>query len=283
MDSGHGEGFCIGNILKYSQRYGKKDGKNRNDLLKSNPLWYNGVTQSRYSGEKLKMKLSNDTREVLKNFSTINQNLLVKNGTAIGTMSAMKNIVARATVPDTFNNEFAIYDLNEFLSAMSLFKDPTLSFDEKSVEFNEEGGGSKLTYMFSDPSIVTAPKTEISMPSVDVEFTFTQDTFNQILKASAVLGVPDVVLTGTAGGSIELTVTDRKNDTSNDFSITVGENAPSNFTYYFKVENLKLLSGDYKVQVSEKGISRFENVSKPIEYFIALEKFNSKPEGLYYE
>jgi hypothetical protein len=109
------------------------------------------------------------------------------------------------------------------------------------------------------------------MPSVDVEFTFTQDTFNQILKASAVLGVPDVVLKGTAGGTIDLTVTDRKNDTSNDFSITVGDSSPSDFTYYFKVENLKLLSGDYKVQVSEKGISRFENVSKPIEYFIALE------------
>jgi hypothetical protein len=186
-------------------------------------------------------------------------------------MSAMKNIVAKATVPDTFNNEFAIYDLNEFLSAMSLFKDPTLTFDEKSVRLNEEGGGSNLTYMFSDPSIVTAPKTEITMPSVDVEFTFTQDTFNQILKASAVLGVPDVVLAGTAGGDIKLTVTDRKNDTSNDFSITVGENSPSDFTYFFKVENLKLLSGDYKVQVSQQGISHFANVTKPIEYFIALE------------
>ena len=217
------------------------------------------------------MKLSNDTREVLKNFSTINQNLLVKNGNTIGTMSAMKNIVSKATIPDTFENEFAIYDLNEFLSAMSLFKDPTLAFDEKSVCLNEEGGGSNLTYMFSDPSIVTAPKTDINMPSVDVEFTFTQDTFNQILKASAVLGVPDVVLKGTAGGNIDLTVTDRKNDTSNDFSITVGDNAPSDFTYYFKVENLKLLSGDYKVQVSEKGISHFANVTKPIEYFIALE------------
>jgi len=217
------------------------------------------------------MKLSNDTKEVLKNFSTINQNLLVKNGSVIGTMSAMKNIVSKATIPDTFNNEFAIYDLNEFLSAMSLFKDPTLTFDEKSVRFSEEGGGSKLTYMFSDPSIVTAPKTEITMPSVDVEFTFTQDTFNQILKASAVLGVPDVVLKGTTGGDIVLTVTDRKNETSNDFSIVVGENSPTEFTYFFKVENLKLLSGDYKVQVSSKGISHFSNVSKSIEYFIALE------------
>ena len=217
------------------------------------------------------MKLSNETREVLKNFSTINQNLLVKNGNVINTMSAMKNIVSKATIPDTFNTEFAIYDLNEFLSALSLFKDPTLDFTDKEVKLKEEGGGSSLNYFFSDPSIVTAPKTEITMPSVDVEFTFTQDTFNQILKASAVLGVPDVVLKGTAGGAIDLTVTDRKNDTSNDFSITVGENSPSDFTYFFKVENLKLLSGDYKVEVSQKGISHFTNVNKPIEYFIALE------------
>jgi len=217
------------------------------------------------------MKLSNDTRDVLKNFSTINQNLLVKNGSVINTMSAMKNIVAKATVPDSFNNEFAIYDLNEFLSALSLFKDPSLDFDDKAVKLKEEGGGSSLNYFFSDPSIVTAPKTEITMPSVDVEFTFTQETFNAIQKASAVLGVPDVVLKGTAGGDINLTVTDRKNDTSNDFAIKVGENATSDFTYFFKVENLKLLAGNYKVEVSSKGISHFTNTNKPVEYFIALE------------
>lgn len=217
------------------------------------------------------MKLSNDTRDVLKNFSTINQNLLVKNGSVINTMSAMKNIVAKATVPDSFNNEFAIYDLNEFLSALSLFKDPSLDFDDKAVKLKEEGGGSSLNYFFSDPSIVTAPKTEITMPSVDVEFTFTQETFNAIQKASAVLGVPDVVLKGTTGGDINLTVTDRKNDTSNDFAIKVGENATSDFTYFFKVENLKLLAGNYKVEVSSKGISHFVNTNKPVEYFIALE------------
>ena len=217
------------------------------------------------------MKLSNDTKDVLKNFSTINQNLLVKSGNTINTMSAMKNIVAKATIPDTFSSEFAIYDLNEFLSALSLFKSPDLNFGDKSVKLKEEGGGSSLNYFFSDPSVVTTPKTEISMPSVDVEFTFTQDTFNQIQKASAVLGVPDVVLKGAAGGDIVLTVTDRKNDTSNDFAIKVGENSPSDFTYYIKVENLKLLAGNYKVQVSSKGISHFTNTNKQIEYFIALE------------
>jgi hypothetical protein len=187
-------------------------------------------------------------------------------------MSAMKNIVARATIPDAFSDEFAIYDLNEFLAALSLFKSPTLDFAKQSVKLNEEGGGSSLNYFFSDPSVVTTPKTEIQMPSVDVEFVFTQDTFNHIQKASAVLGVPDVVLKGVAGGDINLTVTDRKNETSNDFSIKVGENSPAaDFTHYFKVENLKLLSGDYKVEVSSKGISRFTNMTKPIEYFIALE------------
>jgi len=217
------------------------------------------------------MQLSNDTKDVLKNFSTINQNLLVKSGNVINTMSAMKNIVAKATIPDSFANEFAIYDLNEFLSAMSLFKSPTLDFGDQSVRLNEEGGGSSLKYFFSDPSVVTTPKTEITMPSVDVEFTFTQDTFSAIQKASAVLGVPDVVLKGTAGGDIELTVTDRKNETSNDFSIKVGDNSPNDFTYFFKVENLKLLGGDYKVKVSDKGISHFAHVNKQIEYFIALE------------
>jgi len=217
------------------------------------------------------MQLSGDTREVLKNFSTINQNLLVKSGNTINTMSAMKNIVAKATIPDTFSDEFAIYDLHEFLSALSLFKSPSLEFTDKSVKLNEEGGGSSLNYFFSDPSVVTTPKTEITMPTVDVEFTFTQDTFNQIQKASAVLGVPDVVLRGTAGGDVLHTVTDRKNETSNDFAIKVGDNSPSDFTHYFKVENLKLLAGDYKVEVSSKGISRFTNMTKPIEYFIALE------------
>ena len=217
------------------------------------------------------MQLSGDTREVLKNFSTINQNLLVRSGNTINTMSAMKNIVAKATIPDTFSDEFAIYDLHEFLSALSLFKSPSLEFTDKSVKLNEEGGGSSLNYFFSDPSVVTTPKTEITMPTVDVEFTFTQDTFNQIQKASAVLGVPDVVLRGTTGGDVLLTVTDRKNETSNDFAIKVGDNSPSDFTHYFKVENLKLLAGDYKVEVSSKGISRFTNMTKPIEYFIALE------------
>ena len=215
------------------------------------------------------MKLSNDTREVLKNFSTINQNLLVKNGNTIGTMSAMKNIVSKATVPDTFENEFAIYDLNEFLSAMSLFEDPELDFGDSSVKISQ--GGQSLNYFYSDPTVVTTPKSDITMPDPDATFTLKQSVFNQVLKASSVLGVPDMVLDVNENGQMNLRVSDRKNDTSNSFSVEVGEGGTPNQKFFFKVENLKLLSGDYEVKVSSKGISNFKNVNKDVEYFIALE------------
>ena len=212
------------------------------------------------------MKLSNDTKEVLKNYATINANLLVSPGNKIATMSQMKNIVSTATVTDTFDTDFAIYDLNEFLSALSLFNDPELTFNDQSVRIAQ--GSQDLTYFYSDPSVVTTPKTEITMTSVDASFTLTKDTFNQVLKAAAVLGVPDM-----GNDSImDLRVSDRKNDTSNSLSIEVGAESPAKGKkFYFKVENLKLLSGDYEVEVSQKGISRFRNVNKDVEYYIALE------------
>ena len=215
------------------------------------------------------MKLSNETREVLKNYSTINANLLVTSGNQLTTMSQMKNIVSTANLPDTFDTEFAIYDLNEFLSAMSLFEDPTLEFGDNSVSISQ--GGQSLKYFYSDPTVVTTPKSNITMPEPDAIFTLTQSVFNQILKASSVLGVPDMVLDINDNGVMKLRVSDRKNDTSNSFSVEVGEGGSPNQKFFFKVENLKLLSGDYQVKVSSKGISNFKNINKDIESFIALE------------
>ena len=215
------------------------------------------------------MKLSNDTRDVLKNYATINANLLVKTGNKISTMSQMKNIVSIAELPDNFEQEFAIYDLTEFLSAMSLFNDPELEFNENNVRMWE--GYQSLKYFYSDPTVVTTPKSDITMPEPDAKFTLQQNTFNQILKASSVLGVPDMVLDTGDVGIMLLRVSDRKNDTSNNFSIEVGEGAKPNQKFFFKVENLKLLSGDYEVEVSTKGISKFKNINKNIEYYIALE------------
>ena len=215
------------------------------------------------------MKLSNETREILKNYANINSNLLVNTGNKIATMSSMKNIVSIAELPDTFETEFAIYDLNEWLSAMSLFNDPELDFGENSVRMWE--GNQSLKYFYSDPTVVTTPKSDITFPSSDATFTLTKDTFNKVLKAASVLNAPDMVLDTGDVGIMLLRVSDRKNDTSNNFSIEVGEGATPNQKFFFKVENLKLLSGDYEVEVSTKGISKFKNVSKNIEYFIALE------------
>jgi hypothetical protein len=215
------------------------------------------------------MKLSNETRDVLKNYSTINANLLVNSGNEIATMSQMKNIVSKSTLPDTFETDFAIYDLNEFLAALSLFDDPELNFGDNSVQISQ--GGQSLNYYYSDPTVVTTPKADITMPEPDATFTLQQSIFNQVLKASSVLGVPDMVLDVDENGKMNIRVSDRKNDTSNSFSVEVGEGGTPNQKFFFKVENLKLLSGDYEVKVSSKGISNFKNINKDIEYFIALE------------
>ena len=189
-------------------------------------------------------------------------------------MSAMKNIVSKAKVEETFPVEFAIYDLNEFLSAMSLFTNPDLDFDENFVMITEAGSKSKsLKYWFSEPSVVTTPSKEVTMPSVEVEFPMNSGILSEVQKAAAVIGAPDMVLEDD-----ELRVTDKKNDTANSYSTSLDTKSTDDASYkfWFKVENLKLQPGDYDVEVSEKRISHFQNKKIPIEYWIALE-----PESTY--
>ena len=218
------------------------------------------------------MKLINETISVLKNFSTINANLMVKAGSSLSTMSAMKNIVAKADVSEEFPSDFAIYDLNEFLSALSLFGKPDLEFDNDFVIITEEGTSKSLKYWFSDPSVVTTPSKEISMPSTELTFNLSSDTLNEITKAAAVIGVPDMAL---AGG--KLMVTDKKNSTANAYetSLDVGDVA-AEYKFWFKVENLKVMPGAYDVEVSSKKISHFTNTKLGVQYWIALE-----PESTY--
>jgi len=213
------------------------------------------------------MKLTNETINVLKNFSTINQNLVIKEGSDISTMSAMKNIIAKATVEEKFAKEFAIYDLNEFLSALSLFSNPNLDFNDDYVVITEDGSsGKSLKYWYSDPSVVTSPTKEVTMPSTEIKFNLSSDTLSEVTKAAAVIGVPDMVLE-----SGELRVTDKKNDTANSYSMGVDTKGEGKFSFFFKVENLKLIDGKYTVEVSSKNISHMKNESTPIEYWIALE------------
>jgi len=213
------------------------------------------------------MKLTSKTISILKNFSTINQNLMVKTGNTLSTMSAMKNIVAQAEVTETFPQEFAIYDLNEFLSALSLFEEPELNFQDQYVTITQEGSRKNLKYWFSDPEVVTSPSKAIVMPSTEVTFNLSSDTLSEIQKAASVIGAPDMAL---VNGS--LMVTDKKNDTANAYETGLdAKETDADYKFWFKVENLKLMSGSYDVEVSSKNISHFVNSAVGVEYWIALE------------
>ena len=216
------------------------------------------------------MKLSDNTISVLKNYSTINQNLMINMGSTLSTMSAMKNIVAKATVEETFEKDVAIYDLNEFLASMSLFDKPELDFQDDFVMMRGEKNNS-LRYWYSDPSVVTTVSKAIEMPECEVEFTLSTEQLAEITRAAATIGAPDMVL---ESGSIK--VTDKKNDTANSYSMNLFEDTGVDYKFWFKVENLKLMSGTYDVNVSSNKISNFKNINADIEYFIALE-----PESYY--
>ena len=217
------------------------------------------------------MKLNQTTQDILKNFSEINTNILIKPGSELNTISTMKNILAKATINDSFDREFGIYDLNEFLSVVSSLDKPELTLQEKYMTISAEGSRSKVKYFYSDPSVIVSPTKEVNMPESDVTFSLSESNLAQLQKMAAILSSPDLALIGTKGGDVVLKVCDKKNDTSNKFDIVVGENATANYTFYFKVENLKMISGDYDVAVSSKSIAHFTNTKLPIQYWIALE------------
>ncbi len=224
------------------------------------------------------MKLSEHTISVLKNFASINQNLVIKEGSELQTMSAMKNIVARSGVEENFPKEMAIYDLNEFLAALSLFSSPVLEFDEQYVTIKEESNPTNsLKYFYSDPSVVQSPSKTITMPSEDVTFELSSGDLSKMKRASAVIGAPDMVLENTDEPfkSI-LNAIDKKNDTANNYSLDISTNGDGQFKFYFKVENLKLMDGSYDVSVSSRNISNFKSKNSDVEYWIALE-----PESTY--
>jgi len=214
------------------------------------------------------MKLSDTTVAVLKNYSTINQNLMIKAGSNLSTMSAMKNIVASADVQETFEKDVAIYDLNEFLAMLSLFDNPELDFQDNYLVMSEEGSRKSSTFWYSDPSVVTTLTKDIAMPNPDITFSLSSEELSDVTKAAAVIGAPDMVLDSSG-----LKVTDKKNDTANDYFLPLVQKGSEvvDYKFWFKVENLKILPGTYDVSVSSKNISNFKNSNVNIEYFIALE------------
>ena len=215
------------------------------------------------------MKLSDNTVALLKNFAGINNSILVKQGTKLRTISVAKNILAEAEVKEDFPRDFAIYDLNQFLNGLSLHQDPDLDFNDDSYLSIKEGK-RRVKYFFADPNvIISPPEKEISLPSQDVCFQLDSSSLEKLIKAAQVYQLPDLSAIGEAG-VIKLVVRDKKNDTSNEYAIVVGE-TDKEFAFNFKVENIKIIPGAYDVVVSSKLLSQFTNTKYDLTYYIALE------------
>jgi ribosomal protein L28 len=212
------------------------------------------------------MKLSKETVSLIKNFAGINSNLLLKSGNKLATISSQKNVMADATVTETFP-DFGIYDLNEFLGAMSLFDDPELDFQEKYVSISQ--GSMKIKFFAADASVLVAPQKAITFPEAEINFNITAGMLNMINKTASVLRASDVSIVGD-GTTITAVVGDKKNVTGNSFSEPVGT-TDKTFKVNLKVENLKMLPGDYEVSISSKKISRFKSPSSDLVYYVAVE------------
>jgi hypothetical protein len=215
------------------------------------------------------MKLSDNALAILKNFAGINNSILVKQGNKLRTISVAKNILAEAEIKEDFPRDFAIYDLNQFLNGLSLHQDPDLDFNQDSYLSIKEGK-RRVKYFFADPNVIIAPpEKEITLPSQDVCFQLDSVTLEKLTKAAAVYQLPDMSAIGE-NGVIKLVVRDKKNDTSNEYAIIVGETSDE-FEFNFKVENIKIIPGAYEVVVSSKLLSQFTNTQHNLKYYIALE------------
>ena len=216
------------------------------------------------------MKLSDSTLSLLKNFSTINQSILFKQGNKLRTISVMKNILAETTIDEELPRDFGIYDLTQFLNInTTLFQSPELDFDNEGYVMIREGR-QRQRFFFADPSvIVTPPDKNLELPTEDVSFELKTDQLDRLLKAAAISQLPDLSVVGE-NGVVKLLVRDKKNETSNDYSVTVGE-TDKEFSFNFKVENIKILPGTYNVTVSSKLLSKFTSTNHDLTYYIALE------------
>ena len=215
------------------------------------------------------MKLSDNALAILKNFAGINNSILVKEGNKLRTISVAKNILAEAEIKEEFPRDFAIYDLNQFLNGLSLHQDPDLDFQQDTYLSIKEGK-RRVKYFFADPNVIIAPpEKDITLPTQDVCFQMDSVTLEKLTKAAAVYQLPDLSVIGEAG-VIKLVVRDKKNDTSNEYAIVVGE-TDAEFTFNFKVEDIKIITGAYDVVVSSKLLSQFTNTQHNLKYYIALE------------
>jgi hypothetical protein len=214
------------------------------------------------------MELSPATLGVLKNFSTINPSIHFKSGNVLRTLSAQKTIMAQVEIEDTLPSDFAIYDLNQFLSTVSLFANPEMNIQDSFVQIEDAKSSTK--YFCTDPAMVVAPpEKNITLPDAPVKFSMNQEDFKATMQAASVLQLPDWCVVGN-NGTISIVATDTKNETSNTFEREVGT-TDKTFRMVFKTENLKLLPGNYDVEISSQRISHFSMDNGRVQYWIATE------------
>lgn len=220
------------------------------------------------------MKLSNETISLLNNFSSINSNMLFKPGTKIATMADTRNLFAEADITEDFGQEFAIYDLKEFLSAIDLINDGDIEVDSSGNFVNVHNKQTSIVYYTTDKENITVPPAKgIKMPDPDVTFVLSPENVSAMRKAAGVLGHANVSIVGNAG-VIKLSVYDKKESTSNRFDIVIDENndCKESFEFVLIIGDLKIISGNYKVELSSKLITKFTNQDIPVCYWIAAEK-----------
>jgi hypothetical protein len=213
------------------------------------------------------MKISDNTFDVLKNFSSINQSLAFKQGSTIRTVSEQKTILAQAKVEESFPVDFAIYELNQFLGLSSLFEDADFEFGANQVTLKE--GTAKANYTYADPSMITTPPaSNIDLPSVEVQFEMSKANYRQIMNGANQLGLPEIIVTNR-DSKVSLVATDTKNPLSNEFAISSDTDTNASFKFIFKIENLKFIPNDYTLSISKSGIAHFK--SDRVDYWVATE------------
>lgn len=217
------------------------------------------------------MELNENTLNIMKNFATINQNLLVQQGNTIKTINEARNVVSTAVLDQEFAQQFGIYDLNEFIGVLGLVDTPNLKFDDESVSVSDSTGRSKVKYFFSPEETLTSPTKDINMPDPEVKFTLDNDTLNKLKRAASTLGHSEVSIR-PSNGVLSLAVVDNENSTSNTYSIDVDGEFSGNFNFVLSIANLKILPGDYDVHISSKLITEFKHKELNVRYWIALEK-----------
>ena len=220
-----------------------------------------------------KVILSEQTLDVLKNFSTINSSIVFRQGSTVRTISNAENILAKFTGEEVFPSDFAIYDLSQFLSGISLFNDPQLEFTSNDF-VSIRGGRTSAKYYFSDPEITlkSAPERNVQFPGADIQFNLTADDLLALRKASAVYGLPDLTFQSEEGlDTIKIILRDKENDTSNTYDITVAGCTSGTFSLDLKIDNIRVLPGDYSVKVSKSLISEWQHSTIDLTYYVALE------------